>query len=208
MTEIKFGTDGWRAVIAEDFAFANVERVAQATANYWSAHPVSGTESKVIVGYDRRFLSHQFAFRVAEVLAGNGFVVTLAHEPTPTPAVSLAVKRHRALGGVMVTASHNPPAFNGFKLKAHYGGSADAAICKAVEAMLDQNPIRSLPISDASKGKQIRINNLRRPHYQAVKKLVDFRLIARSRLKFAHEALFGVGAGCFDDLLAGTSCKV
>src|SRR5262245_23591391 len=109
MTEIKFGTDGWRAVIAEDFTFANVERVAQAAADYWTGHPVPDTENRVIVGFDRRFLSDQFAFRIAEVLAGNGFAVTLTHEPTPTPAVSLAVKAHRAVGGVMVTASHNPP---------------------------------------------------------------------------------------------------
>src|SRR5262245_32846698 len=109
MSEIKFGTDGWRAVIAEDFTFANVERVAQATADYWSAHPVSDAENRVIVGYDRRFLSDKFAFRTAEVFAGNGFAVTLAHEPTPTPAVSLAVRTHRAVGGVVITASHNPP---------------------------------------------------------------------------------------------------
>src|SRR5262245_9602106 len=108
----------------------------------------------------------------------------------------------------MVTASHNPPAFNGFKLKAHYGGSADPAICKAVEGMLDKHPVRSVLLPDALKAKQITIKNLRAPHYQAVKKRVDFRLIARSRLRFAHEALFGVGAGCFDDLLAGTTCKV
>src|SRR4051812_33528671 len=138
MAEIKFGTDGWRAVIAEDFTFANVERVAQATADYWNANPVTGTEKKAVVGYDRRFLSDQFARRVAEVLAGNGFVVTLTDAPTPTPAVSFAVKAQNAIGGVMITASHNPPAFNGFKLKAHYGGSADPSICQAVEEMLDK----------------------------------------------------------------------
>ena len=85
-----------------------------------------------MVGYDRRFLSDQFAQRVAEIFAGNGFQVTLTSVPTPTPAVSFAVKAQRAVGGVMITASHNPPAFNGFKLKAHYGGSADSSICQAV----------------------------------------------------------------------------
>src|SRR5437773_10748204 len=117
-TPIKFGTDGWRAVIAEDFTFANIDRVAQATAAFWKENPVPGTEPKLIVGYDRRFLSDQFARRTAEVLAGNGFAVILTSEPTPTPAVSLAVKKQRAIGGVMITASHNPPQFNGFKLKA------------------------------------------------------------------------------------------
>ena len=137
MGQIKFGTDGWRAIIADDFTFRNVERVAQATADYWNSHPVDGTDRQAVVGYDRRFLSDQFARCVAEVLAGNGFSVTLTSEPTPTPAVSLAVKTHRAIGGVMITASHNPPAFNGFKLKTHYGGSAEPLVCQGVEALLD-----------------------------------------------------------------------
>jgi len=122
MAKIKFGTDGWRAVIAEDFTFANLDRVSQATADYWKANPVAGTEQRVIVGYDRRFLSDQFGRRAAEIFAGNGYDVVLTSDPTPTPAVSFAVKAQRAVGGVMITASHNPPAFNGFKLKSWFGG--------------------------------------------------------------------------------------
>src|SRR4029079_15426260 len=125
---IRFGTDGWRAVIAEDFTFANVERVAQATADFWKQDPAGGTERTAIVGYDRRFLSEPFAVRAAEVLVGNGFTVVLTDQPTTTPAVSLAVKASKAVGGVMITASHNPPIFNGFKIKAHFGGSADPAV--------------------------------------------------------------------------------
>jgi len=98
---IKFGTDGWRAIIAEEFTFANVERVAQATADYWTANPVAGTKKKVIVGYDRRFLSDAFGQRAAEVLAGNGFEVILTPCPTPTPSVSYAVKDLHAIGGVI-----------------------------------------------------------------------------------------------------------
>jgi phosphomannomutase len=208
MSTIKFGTDGWRAVIAEDFTFANVERVAQATADFWKRNPVDGTERKVIVGYDRRFLSDQFALRTAEILAGNGFAVTLTSEPTPTPAVSYMVKKERAIGGVMITASHNPPSFNGFKLKAHFGGSADPAICQAVEAELGKSAVQAQPLAEALKSKSIVRRSIRPSYYQAIKKLVDFPLISKSGLKFAHEALFGVGAGCFDELLAGTSCKV
>src|SRR6185503_10407517 len=103
MAQIKFGTDGWRAVIAEDFTFANVARVTQATADYWAANPIAGTERKVIVGYDRRFLSDQFARRTAEVFFSNGFEVVLTSQPTPTPSVSFAVKAQRAAGGVMIT---------------------------------------------------------------------------------------------------------
>jgi phosphomannomutase len=177
---IKFGTDGWRAIIAEEFTFGNVERVAQATADYWAANPVAGTERKVIVGYDRRFLSDAFGRRTAEVFAG----------------------------GVMITASHNPPSFNGFKLKSYFGGSSESSTCQAVEKLLDQNPIRAQAVADGVKAKQIRIKDVRPAHYAALKRLVDFKLIAKSKLRFAHEALFGVGAGCFEELLAGTTCRV
>ena len=106
MAQIKFGTDGWRAVIAEDFTFKNLDRVAQATADYWSANPIPGSDKMVVIGYDRRFLSDQFARRTAEVLSGNGFQIVLTNQPTPTPPVSYAVKDHRAIGGMAAPASH------------------------------------------------------------------------------------------------------
>lgn len=208
MGQIKFGTDGWRAVIAEEFTFANVERVAQAAADYWQTHPIPGTSQKVIVGYDRRFLSDAFGQRVAEVLAANGLQVVLTPAPSPTPSVSFAVKAERAVAGVMITASHNPPIFNGFKLKSHFGASADAAICQGVESHLDGQPAKSIGLARAVKSRQIQIRDVRPAHYAALKQLVDFKLISRSKLRFAHEALFGVGAGCFEQLLAGTTCRV
>jgi phosphomannomutase len=208
MAQIKFGTDGWRAVIAEDFTFANVARVAQAAADYWSANAVAGTERKVVVGYDRRFFSDRFAQTSAEVFAGNDFQVILTPEPTPTPSVSFAVKGEHAVGGVMITASHNPPIFNGFKLKSYYGGSSSSEECQAIEKFLDRNPVRSKNLGEAIKAKQIILKDVRPAHYAALKRLVDFKMIAKSKLRFAHEALFGVGADCFEQLLAGTTCKV
>ena len=210
MTKIKFGTDGWRAVIAEDFTFTNLERVAQATASFWkkTIAPHPAVAPIAVVGYDRRFLSGQFAQRTAEILAGNGFQVVLTSVPTPTPAVSLAVLEHKAVGGVMITASHNPAKFNGFKIKAHYGGSADPAICQAVEQRLDTTPIISMSWEQARLQKQIVVKDIRPRHYAAVKARIDFKRIAASRLRVAHDAMFGVGAGCFDDLLARTTCKV
>lgn len=205
MAHIKFGTDGWRAIIAEDFTFANLERVAQATADYWLANPVPDAARKIIVGYDRRFLSDQFARRTAEVLCANGFDIVLTSRPTPTPSVSFAVKAQKATGGVMITASHNPPAFNGYKLKAHFGGSAEPATCQAIEACLDQTPARR---ESLEKNPRFRMTDIQPAHFAAVKKFVDFKLIARSKLRFAHDALFGVGAGCFAELLAGTTCRV
>jgi phosphomannomutase len=208
MTPIKFGTDGWRAIIAEDFTFANVDRVAQATADYWKSNPVPDSQREIVVGYDRRFLSDRFGQRVATVLAGNGFKVCLGDVPTPTPAVSLAVKSRRATGGVMVTASHNPPAFNGYKLKAWYGGSAEPALCGAIEDLLDRSPVQSMEFDVAVAQRRIVVRDLRTPHFKALKKLVNFPLIARSRLRFAHDAMYGVGAGCFEAILAGTTCRV
>jgi phosphomannomutase len=211
MSQIKFGTDGWRAVIAEDFTFENVARVAQATADFWKSEirnpksQISGREPKVVVGFDRRFFSDKFAQTTAEVFAGNDFQVVLTPEPTPTPSVSFAVKNLNAIGGVMITASHNPPIFNGFKLKSYYGGSSDSETCKAVENFLDKNPPQ-LQISNLKS--QISIQDVRPAHYAALKKLLDFKLIAKSKLRFAHDALFGVGAGCFEQLLKGTTCKV
>jgi phosphomannomutase len=209
MAQIKFGTDGWRAVIAEDFNFENVARVAQATADFWKSEilnpksEIFGREPKVIIGFDRRFFSDKFAQITAEVFAGNDFQVVLTPEPTPTPSVSFAVKHLHAIGGVMITASHNPPIFNGFKLKSFYGGSSDSETCKVVESFLDKNPPAIRNPQSA-----IQISDVRPAHYAALKKLVDFKLIAKSKLRFAHDALFGVGAGCFEQLLAGTTCKV
>ncbi len=198
--------------MAEDFNFANVARVAQAAADCWKSEvhspqsKVFGYESKVVVGFDRRFFSERFAQTAAEVFAGNGFQVILTPEPTPTPSVSFAVKHLRAVGGVMITASHNPPIFNGFKLKSYYGGSSSADECLAVESFLGRNPVRA--VTPAVAAKQILMQDVRPAHYAALKKLVDFKLIAKSKLRFAHDALFGVGAGCFEQLLAGTTCKV
>lgn len=205
---IQFGTDGWRAVIADTFTFENVARVAQASADYWAANPVPGTERRVVIGYDRRFLSDRFAAITAEVFAGNDYEVVLTPEPTPTPSVSFAVKQLRAIGGVVITASHNPPHFNGFKLKSHYGGPAMPETCSAVEALLGRNPVQRMALDAATKARRVQIRDIKPAHYAALKHLVDFKLIKKSKLRFAHEALFGVGAGCFEELLKGTTCRV
>ena len=210
MSRIKFGTDGWRAVIAEDFTFANVARVAQATADFWKSGirkpeaEIYRHEPKVVVGYDRRFLSDRFAQITAEVFAGNHFQVILTPEPTPTPSLSYAVKNLGAVGGVMITASHNPPIFNGFKLKSHFGGSSGPDECKGVEELLGANK----PQKPRTPHSALRISDVRPAHFAAIKKLVDFKLIAKSKLRVAHDALFGVGAGVFETLLAKTNCTV
>ena len=208
---IKFGTDGWRAVIAEDFTFANVARVAQATADFWKSEvqspksKVFGRGLKMVIGYDRRFLSDRFAQITAEVFAANDFQVILTPEPTPTPCISYAVKHLGAVGGVMITASHNPPHFNGYKLKSYFGGSSSPEECKAVENFLGKNPAQ---LTTKNSQLKILVQDIRPAHFAAIKKLVDFKFIAKSKLRVAHDALFGVGAGCFETLLAKTNCTV
>src|SRR5277367_3413743 len=131
MTNIKFGTDGWRGIIADDYTYDNVRRVASAIAGYVLKH--EDASRGLIVGYDTRFASPSFARLAAEVLAGAGIPVKLANDYTPTPAVSLAVKQLGAAGGVVITSSHNPFNWNGVKFKGKFGGSGTPAIMKAIE---------------------------------------------------------------------------
>lgn len=145
--EIKFGTDGWRAVIAREFTYVNVERVAQAYADFLKKEAGSG-QPFVVIGFDRRFLSENFAARAAEVMAGNGFKIALFTEAQPTPLISWAVKDLGATGGIMITASHNPANFNGFKIKAPWGGSAAPETTRQVENLVDATPPKRAPVTD------------------------------------------------------------
>src|SRR5262245_33448303 len=140
---VKFGTDGWRGIIADDFTYANVRVAARAIANYVLAHEDS--EAGVCIGYDTRFGSRSFAKIVAEVKSKAGIPVALANEITPTPALSYAVRERKAAGGVMITSSHNPAEWNGVKYKASYGGSGRPAIMTAIEGYLCQ------PLQEAAK---------------------------------------------------------
>jgi len=166
-TPIKFGTDGWRGVMAEDFTFENVRRVAQATADYWNSRPLP---KSAIVGYDNRFFSEVFAKLVCEVLAANGIKPLYAPTAVPTPAVSYAVRDRNLAGAVMITASHNPPQFNGYKLKAEFAGPATPEICKDVEALVDASPVRHIEAG-------IEVYDPRPAHIAAIKKLVDLKAI-------------------------------
>jgi phosphomannomutase len=145
--QIKFGTDGWRALIARQYTFANLERVTQAYADFLKQ---TSHTPFVVVGFDRRFMSENFAARAAEVLNGNGCRVALFTEAMPTPLISWAVKDLQAAGGVVITASHNPPDFNGFKIKAPWGGSAAPETTAEVERLVDANPPRRAAINNGS----------------------------------------------------------
>jgi len=145
-TVVKFGTDGWRGIIADDFTYANVRVAASAIANYVLAH--EDASAGVCIAYDTRFGSRSFANVVAEVLAKAGIPVVMAADITPTPALSYAVRERKAAGGVMITSSHNPAEWNGVKYKASYGGSGKPSIMASIEGYLgeplDPQPLRRL----------------------------------------------------------------
>lgn len=206
-SSVRFGTDGWRAVIGEEFTFKNVRRVSQAIADYFQNCQISNSKKLIVIGFDRRFLSGEFAQTVGEVLAGNEYKVVLSNSPVPTPAVSWLVPKLKGRAGVMITASHNPPRFNGIKVKLHHGGPADSDTCHAVESLIGNSAIKSVSIEKAQRSKLIKIQNYRSRYLNALRRMVDFELIATSGLQLAHDALYGVGVGCFDELLEGTSCK-
>lgn len=186
-TPIKFGTDGWRAVIADDYTFANVRRVAGAIASYVLKH--EDASRGVIVGYDTRFGSPRFARAAAEVLAGAGIPVLLADDYVPTPAISYAVKTNGAAGGVVITSSHNPWNWNGVKFKAKFGGSATPAIMKIIE---QETAAGSMP-----NGKNASIDqaDLKPAYMQAICRFADLDLIAKAKFKFAIDSMHGSGRG-------------
>jgi len=185
--EIKFGTDGWRGIIADDFTFDNVRRVAGAIASYVLNY--EDAKRGVFIGYDTRFASQRFAQAAAEVIAAAGVPVKLANDYTPTPAVSYAVKHQSAAGGVMVTSSHNPWNWNGVKFKGNFGGSATPAIMKRIE--------EELAAGAMPKGKNAAIEevDLKLPYIAAVCAFADVDLIAKTKFKFAVDAMYGSGRG-------------
>lgn len=184
---IKFGTDGWRGIIADDFTFENVRRVAGGIAAYVLKH--EDAPRGVIIGYDTRFLSQNAARVAAETIAAAGIPVQITSDSTPTPSISLAVKTQGAAGGVVVTSSHNPWNWNGVKFKAKFGGSATPAIMKVIEEAVSAG---SMPKGRAAAIKEV---DLKPPYLDAISRFADLDLIAKARFKFAVDSMYGSGRG-------------
>jgi phosphomannomutase len=202
MTVIKFGTDGWRARIAEDFTFANVEAVTQALVDYLKTQNARG-ELRAVVGYDRRFASELFARRAAEVLAGNGVAVDLFARDVPTPLVSFEVKRRGLDGGVMITASHNPPDFNGFKFKAPYGGSATPAITDQIEKLLGATAPRLLPFDEAQSRGLADVIEPDGDYRRHVESLVEINDLRNTGALVIVDPMHGSGGRWVESMLTG-----
>ena len=233
---IRFGTDGWRAIIAREFTFANVERVAQAYADYLTSNKegslikqlvdvgqISEEEAEsqlfknvinnalpqnaplVIVGFDRRFLSEHFAKRAAEVLVGNGFRIAVFGEAAPTPLISWTVRDLSAVGGLVITASHNPPDFNGFKIKASWGGSASPDTTAAVERLVDANPPKRAKVSaDGHELLEPAVESYR----SQVTSYIDIERLRRTPGKVIVDSMHGSGSNWVEGFLTGAALEV
>ncbi|MBV9850880.1 MAG: phosphoglucomutase/phosphomannomutase family protein [Armatimonadetes bacterium] len=206
---ITFGTDGWRGIIADDFTGANVRLVAQAVINYFRRADVPG-EPTVYVGYDNRSQSEYFATEAARVAAASGMRAVLSQGSCSSPSVSLGCHRDNAKGGIMITASHNPPQFNGLKIKMGYGGSALPSVVAEVEkelnALLDAGQL-TVDVPDDAAGKVER-RDFRPAYFDVLRGLVDLELIAGANFRIVADAMHGSGSGYLSDILRGAGADI
>ncbi len=218
---IHFGTDGWRAVISDTFTFENLRLVSQAIADAVKSESwTNGTKFDIpperqtmVVGFDTRFLSDRYASEVARILAANGYTVYLSQSDAPTPVISYAVKHMHAIGGVMITASHNAPRYNGVKLKSALGNSALPEQCRQVEVYLNDNELqaRGPNIMDFEKARELNLIRKFNPipaYYDHLRKLIDFDLIAENPQCFVVDSMYGSGRGVIRGILQGSGCEI
>jgi len=198
VSEIKFGTDGWRAIIADTYTLENVKILTQGVADYL------GTGKKVAVGYDTRFMSGKFAQAAAEVLGNNGIKVILSDRYLPTPALSLAVKNNKCDLGIMITASHNPAEYNGFKIKMPSGGAAGVEVTKAVESILGKNPVKG----SSEMSLEVEKKDLIKDYVKFIRNYIDLKRIKPKKFKVLVDSMYGSGDSFIAQILKGTNIKL
>jgi phosphomannomutase len=204
VSPIRFGTDGWRAIIADEFTFANVRACAQATASYF--RQTGAAARGVVVGYDTRFASEDFAAAVAEVLAGNGIPVYLCDRPAPTPVIGYAILTYRAAGSIVITSSHNPAQWNGFKVRTEYAGAAPPEVLAKIESLIPEalagRTIR-LPLEAAKKEGLVQTFDPRPQYLSHLAGLLDLGRLRNAGLRVVIDPMHGAGAGYLSELLSG-----
>ena len=206
-TEIRFGTDGWRGVIADDFTFANVARCAQGLADYLRAQGMA--DQGLVLGYDTRFLSREFAETVSGVCAGNGIRVFLSQVPAPTPVISFNVLHRQAAGAAIITASHNPANWNGFKFKPDYAGSATQEITDRLEAAIARaDQVASISVEAGRAEGLILDVDPAPPYLERIGRLVDLTAIREAGMRVLVDSMYGAGAGYIPALASGGETKV
>ncbi|PKB78497.1 MAG: phosphomannomutase [SAR202 cluster bacterium Io17-Chloro-G9] len=204
---MRFGTDGWRGIIADDFTFANVSRCAQGVCDYLNSLGTAG--QGLVIGYDTRFLSKEFAESVAKTSAANGVKTFLANHPAPTPVVSYNVLHHKAAGAAILTASHNPAIWNGFKFKPDYAGSATQEITDDLEAAIESTgQPQSMALEMARHEGLVTDFDPDPPYLERLNRLVDLDLIRQAGLEILVDAMFGAGAGYLSKILRGGATRV
>ena len=205
MAQIKFGTDGWRGIIADDFTFVNVAKVALATARYFRSH--KKIKNGLVIGYDSRFMSREFAHKAAQVIASAGVRVKLADKISSTPMTSLGIVKMNAAGGVVITASHNPAKYNGFKIKGDFGGPAHPEMVAKVEKILapilktKDLPVKEKPFDDLVAKKMIQFVDLTSMYVKDIEKKIEVDLIKATRIKIMYDAMYGAGQGVMELIL-------
>ncbi|QQE75951.1 phosphoglucomutase/phosphomannomutase family protein [Brevibacillus composti] len=210
MNAIRFGTDGWRAIVADQFTMENVRVVAQAIAAYTIR--IGQKEQGIIIGHDTRFLGRRFAQEVAGVLAANGIRTYLAHEAVPTPVAAFGVKHFAASGAVMITASHNPPEYNGIKYIPDYAGPASPAITQAIEAEIQRimqgGEVLTISAEEAASRKLLQTIVLK-PHYEAhLRRMIQMDVIRQAHLRVVVDPMHGSGRGYLSCMLAEAGVEV
>jgi len=209
---IKFGTSGWRGFIAEDFTFAGVRAVSQAIGEYVLAQESGAKSRGIVVGYDTRFLSEGFAAEAARTLATQGISVLLCERDTPTPVIAYEILRRQAAGGIIITASHNPPEWNGVKFSAAWGGPALPAATREIEgranALLSDQSGAGIPLPKAEARGLLQRIDPRRSYLDRLRVLVDLERIRRAHLKVVMDPLYGSARGYLDELLREAGCEV
>ncbi|MFC1631976.1 phosphoglucomutase/phosphomannomutase family protein [Candidatus Omnitrophota bacterium] len=210
MSRIKFGTDGWRAVVGQDFNLKNVAAVAQAISDYLNRTKPQAARGKkeVVVGYDTRRLSKQSAQLISQVLAANNLKVILSERPLPTPAVSFAVRRRKCAAGVMVTASHNPPRFNGIKIKDAQGSSVESVVTDQVEELVFKNQPRKLSRQQAKKKRLLKITDLVTGYLQFLVAYLHLPTLNKGRLRVLVDSMHGSADSYIARILKSSHCQV
>jgi len=207
---IKFGTDGWRGIIADDFTFDNVRFCAQGVAEH--LHAAGTAHQGLVIGYDTRFASEDFAAAAAEVLAANGIRVFLCPRPAPTPVISYGVVVLKAAGAIIITASHNPAQWNGFKIKSADGASAPTETEQDVESRLGriitENRVKRLSLEEASSQRMVEHFDPDPAYFDQLSRLLDLDGLRRAGMKVAVDSMYGAGAGYFQRILQGSRTRV
>jgi phosphomannomutase len=212
---IKFGTSGWRGLIARDFTFDKVRLATQGIADYLKSaledpvSPIHGRKPVVVLGYDTRFLGREFTLAAAEVLAHNGLSPLLCDRDAPTPVIAHAIRVRKAIGGINMTASHNPAEYQGLKFSPSNGAAAPPEITKQVETHIARRLSGNWSFKAAVVGTFACKTFDPRPAYvKQIRKLVDFKTIEKARLKIAVELMYGTGRGYLDALLADAGARL